>query len=886
MFTDMLDSTKRYDVQGDETAFKYVSKHFELLEPIVFDNNGRILKTAGDSIMAVFENPNDGVQSAIIMQRTLFDYNLGKDLDETIEIRIGLHYGEVTEKENDIFGDKANVASRIESLADEYCIFISKELKKIIDPDRFMFIYIGDYDVKGKLEPITVYGILWSKNINWLKNIYQKTKKNLEYKQNKNRIEKERKKGNIGKTGKLKVITSIEIITQPAGAKVWLDNRLFHKRTPFTTDYKVGELNLRIEKQGFKTINDQIDVYEYLPNKIFIQLEDLRGSIQVETDEPGFRITINKTQVQKNKTPYKFKDLLPGKYLISVMNDTQFSYSQEVKLKEKQHLVFKPKVFFFSNIAFISKYKNNILLIKNLNDSSTIFLRQTIKYKTDVIFLKGISQEIRLKPGKYLIESETYPFLKAEIEIDSPNLTIIDFDELIPKVQFKAICGKYESHIQIKYENRIDGEKFVQSGNITRQIFPDKSSIIFQYKSITKKLNYYFTKNSFEFNFEEIIKRTIRKKFFEKVAKILPLILFLFCVIYFGPMFYKKYIFTKIPLIKNKITDLKISFEQKEKTPVISEKIQTGSLQIFCSAENVGITIWGKDLKKNIKPEKTIKIPIGEYKLFIYAKNYKTQTNQIKIKGNEKLIKEYVLEPIFETPPNLVFVRGGTFIMGGSFFGKNAIPHKVKIYDFYIGKFEVTQEEWTQILINNPACFVDSHRPIENISWFEAINYCNRRSELENLSPCYTIKGSKVFCNFRANGYRLPTEAEWEFAARGGTNSKNYIYSGSNCIDEVAWFQDNSSNKTHPVGTKKANELGIFDMSGNVWEWCWDLYGRYPEKMQINPKGSDLGKLRTRRQGSWNRAKIYSRIGFRETSSPNVKRNSIGFRYARTSLGD
>jgi len=888
MFTDMLNSTERYEVQGDETAYKHVSKHFELLKPIVSDYNGYLVKTAGDSIMATYKNPNDGVQAAIIMQQTLYDYNKGKDLDGTIEIRIGLHYGEVIEENGEIvdfFGDQVNTAARIESMADRYTIFISKQLKEIIDTKHFSTIYIGDYYVKGKLEPLVIYGILWSDNVNWLKNIYHKTRKNLVIKQNKNRIIKERRDGKVGQTGALGVLAPIKIVTKPEGAKVWLDNELFHLKTPFCTDYKVGELILKIEMQGFRTITDQIEIFEDTPNELFNILEDLRGTILIETGKSEFSIRINNILKQGITTPYKFNNMLPGKYLINVISDKQFSYPEEIELKEKQHLVFKPQIFFYSNIAIISQYKKNILIIETLNKLNSTNTKK-IKYETHNKFIKEISQELKLEPGRYLIKSETYPFLKAEIEIDSVKLSIIDFDELIPKVEFKAICGKYNSNIKIQYENRIDNEKIEQSGEICRQIFPDKTFITIKYKSIHKKLKHNFSKSSLEYNFEEIIKTTIRKNIYRKVAKILPLIILSFYIIYYGPNIYKKNISPKILRVKKNTEVFKEKLGRGVKVSNLHKKIQTSNFQILCSAKNTTIIISKKNFTKTIRANENNVIPIGKYTLAIKSKNYKTQNHEIIIEAEKDFRKEYILEPSSETPQNLVFVRGGIFKMRSNSSEEHTKFSKVKIDDFYIGKFEVTQEEWKQTLKTNPAYFKDNSHPIENIDWFEAINYCNKRSEIEGLTLCYTINNSKVYCDFNANGYRLPTEAEWEFAARGGTKTQNFIYSGSNSINEVAWFQGNSSNKSHPVGTKLANELGIFDMSGNVWEWCWDLYGKYPKKMQRNPKGSDIGNRRTKRQGSWNRSESYSRVGYRETASPNIKSNSIGFRYVRTTLLD
>ena len=188
----------------------------------------------------------------------------------------------------------------------------------------------------------------------------------------------------------------------------------------------------------------------------------------------------------------------------------------------------------------------------------------------------------------------------------------------------------------------------------------------------------------------------------------------------------------------------------------------------------------------------------------------------------------------------MVEVRGGTFRMGatseqGSDVWEFEKPvHSVTLSGYYIGKTEVTQALWKAVMGSNPSKFKGDNLPVENVSWYDCQEFIRKLNSLADQN------------------FRLPTEAEWEFACRGGNNSRGYKYSGSNYIDNVAWYGGNSGRETHPVATKSPNELGIYDMAGNVWEWCADWEGDYSSGAQTNPKGPYDGSHRVERGGCWN----------------------------------
>ena len=215
---------------------------------------------------------------------------------------------------------------------------------------------------------------------------------------------------------------------------------------------------------------------------------------------------------------------------------------------------------------------------------------------------------------------------------------------------------------------------------------------------------------------------------------------------------------------------------------------------------------------------------------------------------------------------DMIAVEGGTFTMGATAeqgsdaYDDEKPAHQVTLSSYYIGKTEVTQELWQAVMGSNPSYFSDTNLPVETVSWNDCQSFIAKLNELT---------GKK---------FRLPTEAEWEYAARGGNKNQGYKYSGSNTIDDVAWNYSNSSSKTHPVATKAPNELGIYDMSGNVWEWCSDWYGSYSSSAQTNPTGATSGSYRVLRGGSWGRNARNCRVSYRNYGSPGRTNGGIGLR--------
>jgi formylglycine-generating enzyme required for sulfatase activity len=214
----------------------------------------------------------------------------------------------------------------------------------------------------------------------------------------------------------------------------------------------------------------------------------------------------------------------------------------------------------------------------------------------------------------------------------------------------------------------------------------------------------------------------------------------------------------------------------------------------------------------------------------------------------------------------MIPVQGGSFNMGdehGDLWDACRPVHQVHVPDFYIGKYPVTQALWKIVMADkNPSNFQGDDCPVENVSWDDIQQFLTKLNEKTGLR------------------YRLPTEAEWEYAARGGKQSKGYLYAGGNTLNDVAWNYNNSGSKTHSVGGKTPNELGLYDMSGNVWEWCQDVYKAYP----CNSNNRGNSSYRVCRGGGWINGAQICRAAYRDNNWPRSRLSYIGFRLALSTI--
>ena len=267
---------------------------------------------------------------------------------------------------------------------------------------------------------------------------------------------------------------------------------------------------------------------------------------------------------------------------------------------------------------------------------------------------------------------------------------------------------------------------------------------------------------------------------------------------------------------------------------------------------------------KKDRPSKQRKVQPKKDKVDNYPKKAKVDISSTIGKANyTPNVKTFYANGVsFE----MVEVRGGTFRMGANSeqdsdaYDWEKPVHSVTLSGYYIGKTEVTQALWKAVMGSNPSDFEGDDLPVEKVSWDDCQEFIRKLNALTGQN------------------FRLPTEAEWELACRGGNNSRGYKYSGSNYIDNVAWYWDNSEFSTHPVATKLPNELGIYDMSGNVYEWCSDWKGDYSSGAQTNPKGPYDGSYRVVRGGSWCDSARFCRSSYRYYESPGNRGSFLGLR--------
>jgi formylglycine-generating enzyme required for sulfatase activity len=229
-----------------------------------------------------------------------------------------------------------------------------------------------------------------------------------------------------------------------------------------------------------------------------------------------------------------------------------------------------------------------------------------------------------------------------------------------------------------------------------------------------------------------------------------------------------------------------------------------------------------------------------------------------------------------ESKAEMVQMRGGRFMMGDK-DEVDAPPHEVAVSPFYIDKHLVTQGQYQKVMGDNPSRWKGGKNPVEQVRWSDAVKFCNARSRLEGLQPCYDLETWQ--CSFEADGYRLPTEAEWEYACRAGTQTAYFFGNDASKLGDYAWFDKDSGGHPQPVGQKRPNPWGLYDMIGNVWQWCNDFYkvDYYQESPPEDPRGPKEGENKVVRGGAWKFSGDNCRSGYRYNEAPGYVDVCFGY---------
>jgi len=675
-------------------------------------------------------------------------------------------------------------------------------------------------------------------------------------------------------------VTEVGITVQvsPSDASISLDGSPFPNNV--TTKVTLGNHNLRVEKAGYGSTVQEIVV---TPEKTFFQINLEKVSLSpvtIKSNPSNGTVYINNEQ--KGVTEVGF-----------------FLYSGSYELRIEL-IDYAPVIDTILISPTTDKSKNafsyNLLKNKGTLELSVTPTNAIVNLNNEQ---RNISGSLELNPGLYNLEvrANQYDTYREQIEIKRGdtlkkvvNLTKnTGVMELTVEPSFAVVTINQEQ----KSGNRFELNPGLYNLEVRANQYDTYKEQIEIKRGETLKKVVNLTKNTGVLDLKvqpAIAAVSINKE--KKSGNRFELIPGVYEIEIAAETFYPE-IFT-VTIEKGKTTERSVTLKQK-----------TGTLQFTIKPLNAKVVLNQNGIEKYSWEGINIieSILEGEYDLIAKAPEYKSYTNKVTVKEGQTTIEDIQMTPESDVSvkegqtrvediqmtlesdvsEGMVLIEGGTFSMGSKEGDTDENPvHEVTVDSFYIGKTEVTQELWQSIMGINPSNFKGSKRPVEKVSWYDVVQFCNNLSETEGLQNAYLGRKDSIICDFNSNGYRLPTGAEWEFAARGGNQSKGYKYSGSNIIDEVAWYKSNSGGETHDVGEKSQNELGLYDMSGNVWEWCWDWIGDYPSFSQTNPQGPSFGSLREGRGGGWSGGAGYCRVFDRHGGTPVSKGSDLGFRVVRT----
>ncbi|MBE6346189.1 MAG: PEGA domain-containing protein [Lentimicrobiaceae bacterium] len=641
----------------------------------------------------------------------------------------------------------------------------------------------------------------------------------------------------------------LAVSTEPNEADVYVDGKSYGKTTAFITDLAEGSHTLKLEKQGYVTLTKSINIVKGETLKLNETLQTVSSQktfLIVKADQPDARIYIDDNL--KNT----------GEHAESVIIGTTHTYKIECNLyhTETGTVTVNDKMTVNKTLRPAFGYIN---ISTSPEQGAKVFV------DGDYIGISPVKTD-KLKSGSY-----TVMVMKDMYKMKEQSFTVTDGQTTNANLTMSANFVTLTINTDADSDIYVD-EDYKGRGRWTGRVSEGLHNLE------ARKQNHRSSRTSVDLILGE--NKTITIEAPKPISGSIE--------INSSPMEANIYIDGKsygttpnyineiligthtLKLEKNGCAPITKTITIKEnETLTVNEKLQTGK-EIVIKTDKSGDKVYVDNNYVGLSPITTT-VVFGSHNIKA-ERDGKTVSKAINVSqygGDNSVMLTFSSNETFTVNGvsfTMIKVEGGTFSMGatseqGSDADSDEKPvHSVTLSDYYIGETEVTQELWEAVMGTNPSYFRGSQKPVENVSWNDCKEFITKLNNLTGMN------------------FRLPTEAEWEYASRGGNKSKGYKYSGSNTIGNVAWYWDNSGSTTHNVKTKSPNELGIYDMSGNVWEWCEDWYGSYSSGSQTNPTGPSSGSNRVDRGGGWINNAEYCRVSNRSSFSPSDRSGNLGFR--------
>jgi formylglycine-generating enzyme required for sulfatase activity len=660
--------------------------------------------------------------------------------------------------------------------------------------------------------------------------------------------------------------------SNPSGLPIYIYNNTSQYTTPYKTPYTFKDMALgdytvfvKSDKLLSETVNFTLHKGE--SKQIELKTDRIFGVITVSSNPSGIPIYMN-NQLTEFSTPHSFINLNPAEYTFFVKSDRFESGSIKLVLKKGEQ----------KQVDLIAERIYGEITVTSSPSGLPIYMNNKLtEFSTPHTF-------IGLMPDEYIFYAKSPIYTCSEIKVGlnkgksaSINLTAErqGADLMINSIPAKGMTVylnnfKQDMQTPCTLKNLKPGQYTIE---LKGEFYLPQSKTIIIEKGVNQTLDFTMPVNCANLKIETVPEAEIEIN-----------------GAYYGKQrsfkFEPQLLEIKVVRSKEEIINETVILKNGDNISLkLMPNIGKGTIQVEIFPTDAVIELKGETGEVYTSSGMKIfeSIPFGNYDLSVKKRGYKSYKDRIKLKQDQTITKSITLIEGKDIVTNLIFVQGGSFQMGSNAGNINEKPiHSVTVRSFYLGKYEVTQKEWNDLMISNKSKIKADNNPVEQITWIQAIEFCNKKSKQEGLSPCYEINGNNVTCDFNMNGYRLPTEAEWEYAARGGNKSKGFVYSGSNDINLIAWNVSNSKKRTHKIGSRDPNELGIYDMTGNVYEWCWDWSGKYRSDSLTDPTGVENGSYRIFRGGSCYSEIRDCTVTYRSGYSPFGSRTDIGFRLARS----